>query len=138
MCCFVQRSRAIRQRPAAWSVTDSALTPEVMPSNDAGYASITHELSVRQSPGADPTVVDRDIPAGAGQHIITVAVLIAAIAAMCWIGRRLHGSVAGRRYEIGLSVSVWVIWSGYRARLRHTRVGSREHAALPRSATSSP
>ena len=50
-----------------------------------------------------------------GQHIITVAVLTAAIVGMCWLGRRLHGTPAGRRYEICLSVAVWAIWSGYQA-----------------------
>lgn len=54
-------------------------------------------------------------PAFAGQHIITVVVLLAAIVAMCWLGRKLHGTPAGRRYEIGLSVAVWAIWSGYQA-----------------------
>ena len=54
-------------------------------------------------------------PAIAGQHIITVTVLIAAIIAMCWLGRRLHGTAAGRRYEIGLSAAVWAIWLGYQA-----------------------
>ena len=34
---------------------------------------------------------------------------------MCWLGRWLHGTPAGRRYEIGLSVAVWAIWSGYQA-----------------------
>ena len=56
-----------------------------------------------------------DAGAVAGQHIITVAVLTAAIVGMCWLGRRLHGTPAGRRYEIGLSVAVWAIWLGYQA-----------------------
>lgn len=56
-----------------------------------------------------------DFPTFAGQHVITVTALIAAIVMMCWLGRRLHGTAAGRRYEIGLSVSVWIIWLGYQA-----------------------
>ena len=51
----------------------------------------------------------------AGPHVITVAVLTAAIVTMCWLGRRLHGTTAGRRYESGLSVAVWAIWLGYQA-----------------------
>jgi hypothetical integral membrane protein (TIGR02206 family) len=60
-------------------------------------------------------VAASDPAAFAGQHIITVTVLLAAIVAMCWTGRRLHGTDAGRRYEIGLSVAVWIIWLGYQA-----------------------
>ena len=56
-----------------------------------------------------------DTGAVAAQHVITVAVLTAAIVGMCWLGRRLHGTPAGRRYEIGLSVAVWAIWLGYQA-----------------------
>ena len=60
-------------------------------------------------------VAASDPPAFAAQHLITVTVLLAAIAAMCWTGRRLHGTAAGRRYELGLSVAVWIIWLGYQA-----------------------
>ena len=40
---------------------------------------------------------------------------MAAIVAMCWIGRTLHGTPGGRRYETGLSVGVWVLWFAYQA-----------------------
>ena len=56
-----------------------------------------------------------DTPAIAAQHLVTVAVLIAAIVGMCLLGRRLHGTAAGRQYEMGLSVAVWAIWLGYQA-----------------------
>jgi hypothetical integral membrane protein (TIGR02206 family) len=49
------------------------------------------------------------------QHVVTVVALALAIAGMCWTGRRLHGTPAGRRYEIGLSAFVWAIWLGYLA-----------------------
>jgi hypothetical integral membrane protein (TIGR02206 family) len=49
------------------------------------------------------------------QHLVTVAALTAGIGVMCWVGRRLRGTVAGRRYEISLSVAVWALWIGYQA-----------------------
>ena len=47
------------------------------------------------------------------QHLLTVASVAAAIVALCWSGRQLHGTAAGRKYEIGLSIAVWAIWLGY-------------------------
>jgi hypothetical integral membrane protein (TIGR02206 family) len=49
------------------------------------------------------------------QHLITVAGLAAAIVVMCVVGRRLRGTTAGRRYELGLAVSVGMLWIGYQA-----------------------
>ncbi len=34
---------------------------------------------------------------------------------MCWIGRALHGTPGGRRYETGLSAGVWALWFAYQA-----------------------
>lgn len=48
-------------------------------------------------------------------HAITVAVFLAAVALMCWLGRRLRGTGAGRRYEMALAASVWALWVGYQA-----------------------
>ena len=45
----------------------------------------------------------------------TVVAVAAAIAGMCWIGRRLRGTPAGRRYEVALSTCVWALWVGYQA-----------------------
>ena len=47
------------------------------------------------------------------QHLITVATVAAAIVAMVWTGRRLRGTAAGRKYELGLSLALWVILIGY-------------------------
>lgn len=47
------------------------------------------------------------------QHVATVAAVALGIVAMCWSGRRLHGTTAGRRYEAALSAAVWAIWLGY-------------------------
>lgn len=48
-------------------------------------------------------------------HFVTVLVFVAAVAAMCWTGRALRRTRGGRRYEIGLSLSVWALWLGYQA-----------------------
>src|SRR5688572_24767189 len=46
-------------------------------------------------------------------HLLTVLALALAIAAMCWIGRRVRGTPNERRYGLVLSVSVWALWFGY-------------------------
>ncbi|HEY5546656.1 MAG TPA: TIGR02206 family membrane protein [Gemmatimonadaceae bacterium] len=47
-------------------------------------------------------------------HIITVAILVAGIAGLCWIGRSLDG-MARRRYEMALAVAVGALWISYQA-----------------------
>lgn len=49
------------------------------------------------------------------EHLVTVAVFAISVAAMCIVGGRLHGSVAGKRYEITLSLCVFALWIGYQA-----------------------
>lgn len=39
--------------------------------------------------------------------------VVAGIAGMCWIGRILRGTPAGRRYDVGLSAAVWALWVSY-------------------------
>jgi hypothetical integral membrane protein (TIGR02206 family) len=46
-------------------------------------------------------------------HLLTVLALATAIAAMCWIGRRVRGTPNERRYGLTLSVGVWALWFGY-------------------------
>jgi hypothetical integral membrane protein (TIGR02206 family) len=46
-------------------------------------------------------------------HAVTIAALAAAIAIMCLVGRRLHGTSAGRGYELMLSFLLAALWVGY-------------------------
>lgn len=46
------------------------------------------------------------------QHLLSVAGLVAAIAIMCAVGRRLQGA-SSRTYELALGISVAVLWIGY-------------------------
>ena len=63
-----------------------------------------------------------------GEHVITVAVFLAAVDAMCWIGRRVRGTANERAYGIVLSVCVWALWFGYQAYDISTRGFSASHA----------
>lgn len=47
------------------------------------------------------------------QHLLTIAALVTAIAAMCAVGRRVEGTRAERGYAIALSACVWLLWLGY-------------------------
>lgn len=47
------------------------------------------------------------------QHLLTVAVFVAAVAVMCWTGRRLRGTSAGKDFERTLAAGVWALWFGY-------------------------
>jgi hypothetical integral membrane protein (TIGR02206 family) len=47
------------------------------------------------------------------QHAVTLASVGTLIAAMCWAGRRLKDSNAGRLYEIALASCVWMLWVSY-------------------------
>jgi hypothetical integral membrane protein (TIGR02206 family) len=49
------------------------------------------------------------------QHLVTVALFSAAVAGMCWTGRRLRGTAAGKRYEHSLAAGVCLLWFGYQA-----------------------
>jgi hypothetical integral membrane protein (TIGR02206 family) len=63
-------------------------------------------------------------------HALTVAVLASAVAGLSLLGRRLRGTVAGRRYESGLAVAVALLWLGYQAFDIRTR-GFDPRYALP-------
>lgn len=62
------------------------------------------------------------------QHLATVLVLVIAIAAMCWAGRRVRGTRLERPYHIGLSAGVWILWFGYQAWDIATKGFSASHA----------
>jgi hypothetical integral membrane protein (TIGR02206 family) len=47
------------------------------------------------------------------QHAQTVLTVGGLIAGMCWMGRMLRGTTAGRRYEIALATCVWILWISY-------------------------
>jgi hypothetical integral membrane protein (TIGR02206 family) len=47
------------------------------------------------------------------QHALTVLTVGGLIAGMCWMGRMLRGTTAGRRYEIALATCVWILWISY-------------------------
>ncbi len=47
------------------------------------------------------------------QHALTVLTVGALIAGMCWMGRTLRGTAAGRRYEIALAACAWMLWISY-------------------------
>ena len=56
-----------------------------------------------------------DFEAFGAWHLITVATVAAAIAAMCRTGRVLQGTANGRRFEVALSAAVWALWLSYQA-----------------------
>lgn len=62
------------------------------------------------------------------QHLVTVAGLTAAITIMCMVGRSLRGTVAGRRYDLGLALSVGALWIGYQAYDLYTRGFDPRHS----------
>ena len=47
------------------------------------------------------------------QHVVTVVTVGALIAGMCWMGRTLRGTKAGKRYDIALATCVWLLWISY-------------------------
>jgi len=62
------------------------------------------------------------------QHLATVLVLVMAIVAMCWVGRRVRGTPSERPYHIALSAGVWILWFGYQAYDITTKGFSASHA----------
>ena len=70
-----------------------------------------------------------DLLSGA-EHLLTVAVFAITVAGMCWMGRRLRGTAAGRTYERSLAAGVCLLWFGYQA-YDITVMGFHASHALP-------